>query len=97
MDWELVHIFKDESFSLLDLGSCHGFFSLQAAVGYPNSLVVGVEGSVGVGNGTTGLAGTEDDIISTKAIQTHCRWIDNLRFRIVLLPQRSGTSERFVR
>jgi len=65
-------------FSLLDLGSCCGFFSLQAAAGYPRALVAGVEGSVGIGNGTTGVAGTEDEIVETKAIQTHLQWIQKL-------------------
>lgn len=85
IDWELERIFQEGPFSMLDLGSCHGFFSLQAAAGYRNSFVVGVEGSIGVGNGTTGLTGTEEDIISTKAVQTHLGWIERLQLQNCLV------------
>ncbi|CAK0823013.1 unnamed protein product, partial [Prorocentrum cordatum] len=60
MDVELERTFGGRvPFTLMDLGSCNGFFCLQAAQGYPEALVVGVEGSVGIGNGTTGVQGTE--------------------------------------
>lgn len=78
IDVELERCFGEVPFSLLDLGSCCGFFSLQAAAGYPQALVIGVEGSVGIGNGTTGVGGSEDQIIATKAVQTHLRWIEKL-------------------
>jgi len=82
MDVEIERTLGPEaSFSLIDLGSCCGFFSLQAAVGYPQCTAVSVEGSVGIGNGTTGVDGSEDDIIETKAIQTHLRWIDKLQLQ----------------
>lgn len=85
IDWELERAMGDTPFSCVDLGSCHGFFSLQAAVGYPNSLVIGIEGSVGVGNGTTGVGGTEDEIIATKAVQTHVHWAERLKLSNCLL------------
>ncbi|CAJ1350241.1 unnamed protein product, partial [Effrenium voratum] len=78
IDAELQKAFGEGGFTLLDLGSCCGFFSLQAAVAYPESWVLGVEGSVGIGNGTTGIAGTQAQIIETKAIQTHLKWIRQL-------------------
>eukprot|EP00971_Amphidinium_carterae_P168423 3336977-Amphidinium_carterae.1 len=62
---------SDSDFTMVDLGSCCGFFSLQTAVAFPGAFVVGVEGSVGIGNGTQGVAGSEDQIIATPAIQTH--------------------------
>jgi len=78
IDQELERSFGKAPFSLVDLGSCCGFFSLQAAAGYPDSLIAGVEGSVGIGNGTSGVTGSEDQIIATKAVQTHLRWIEKL-------------------
>lgn len=85
IDVELEAAYGDSAFSLLDLGSCCGFFSLQVASGYPQSTVLGIEGSVGVGNGTIGVDGTEDEIVQTKAIQTHLRWIDKLYLSNCLL------------
>jgi hypothetical protein len=84
IDWELSR-WNENSFTLLDIGSCNGFFSLQTACGYQNCLVIGVEGSIGVGNGTTGLDGNEDDIIATKAVQTHLQWIEDLQLPNCLL------------
>jgi len=79
IDTEIQRMLGNEApFTLVDLGSCCGFFSLQASAGYPRSLVVGIEGSVGVGNGTTGVEGTKDEIIQTKAVQTHLRWIEKM-------------------
>ncbi|CAE8656216.1 unnamed protein product [Polarella glacialis] len=79
IDVELEEAFGEEAqFSVIDLGSCCGFFSLQAAAGYPQAFVIGVEGSVGVGNGTTGVEGTQEQIIETKAIQTHLKWVQKL-------------------
>ncbi|CAE7693899.1 unnamed protein product, partial [Symbiodinium necroappetens] len=79
IDTEILRSIGEAPFSLIDLGSCCGFFSLQAAVAYPQASVFGVEGSVGIGNGTTGLDGTQDQIIATKAVQTHLRWINRLK------------------
>lgn len=79
IDMELERMFRgDKRFTLLDLGSCCGFFSLQAAAGFAEAQVVGIEGSVGIGNGTTGVGGSEDQIIATKAVQTHMSWINQL-------------------
>lgn len=85
IDVELERFCTQAPFSVVDLGSCHGFFSLQTAAGYPQSLVVGLEGSVGVGNGTTGVQGKEEDIIETKACQTHLRWTEKLQLSNCLL------------
>ncbi|CAE7391258.1 unnamed protein product [Symbiodinium sp. CCMP2592] len=79
IDAEIFRCIGEAAFSLIDLGSCCGFFSLQAAVAYPQASVFGVEGSVGIGNGTTGLDGTQEQIIATKAVQTHLRWINRLK------------------
>jgi len=79
IDDGLQKAFGEEHFSMLDLGSCCGFFSLQAAVAYPNAHIVGVEGSVGIGNGTIGIEGSQEQIIETKAIQTHLHWISRLK------------------
>lgn len=63
---------------VVDVGSCTGFFALQVAHRHPEADVVGVEGSVGVGNGTVGMAGTARQILRTHAVQTHLRWIRRL-------------------
>eukprot|EP00929_Paragymnodinium_shiwhaense_P064270 TRINITY_DN32184_c0_g1_i1.p1 TRINITY_DN32184_c0_g1~~TRINITY_DN32184_c0_g1_i1.p1 ORF type:complete len:276 (+),score=37.10 TRINITY_DN32184_c0_g1_i1:107-934(+) len=44
----------NDAFSIVDLGSNHGYFSLQAARHFRRASVVGVEGSVGHGNGDIG-------------------------------------------
>jgi len=75
---ELERCYGEAPFTLLDLGSCCGFFSLQAAAGYPEAIVMGIEGAVGIGNGTAGVEGTEDEIVATKAVQTHLHWIEKL-------------------
>eukprot|EP00913_Durusdinium_trenchii_P016294 g15313.t1 len=62
IDATLQDAFGEAGFTLLDLGSCSGFFSLQAAVAYPNAQIVGVEGSVGIGNGTLGVDGSQDGV-----------------------------------
>eukprot|EP00930_Biecheleria_cincta_P080469 TRINITY_DN6873_c0_g2_i1.p1 TRINITY_DN6873_c0_g2~~TRINITY_DN6873_c0_g2_i1.p1 ORF type:complete len:483 (+),score=94.07 TRINITY_DN6873_c0_g2_i1:200-1648(+) len=82
IDFEMRKTFmKLSGFTIIDVGSCCGFFSLQAAAGYSHAVVVGVEGSVGVGNGTMGVGGTQDEIIETKAIQTHLKWVQKLDLR----------------
>jgi len=85
IDVELERVCLQFAFSLVDLGSCHGYFSLQVATAYPQSLVVGVEGSVGIGNGTVGLGGKEDEVIQTKAVQTHLQWAEKLKLSNCLL------------
>jgi len=64
---------------LVDVGSCTGFFSLQAAYRHAEADIIAIEGSVGIGNGTLGLAGSARQILSTSAVQTHLRWIQRLR------------------
>lgn len=83
IDVELERAFGElgRPFTMVDLGSCNGWFSLQAAAGYRQATVLGVEGSVGIGNGTTGVEGTEDQIIATKAVQTHMHWLNRLQLR----------------
>jgi len=63
---------------IIDLGSCTGFFSLQAAYHHPEADVVGIEGSVGIGNGTAGMTGSVSQILATDAVQVHLRWIQHL-------------------
>lgn len=70
---------------MLDMGSCAGFFSLQAAVAYPAAMILGVEGSVGIGNGTIGVDGSQEKIIASEGIQTHLRWIQRLNLRNCLV------------
>jgi len=70
---------KDRPLRVVDLGSCSGFFALKAAYRHPEADVVAIEGSVGVGNGTTGMEGTTAQILRTDAVQTHLRWIQRLR------------------
>jgi len=63
---------------LLDVGSCTGFFALQAANQHADLDVVGVEGSVGIGNGTVGTAGNIRAILQTYAVKNHLKWIQQL-------------------
>lgn len=60
---------------VVDVGSCTGFFALQVAHLHPEADVVGVEGSVGVGNGRAGMQGQARQILHTSAVQTHLRYI----------------------
>lgn len=66
---------------IVDVGSCTGFFTLQTAHHHPDAEVIGVEGSVGIGNGTVGMAGSVRQILRTPAVQTHLRWINRLDLR----------------
>mmetsp|Transcript_84704 Transcript_84704/g.132335 ORF Transcript_84704/g.132335 Transcript_84704/m.132335 type:complete len:452 (-) Transcript_84704:109-1464(-) len=66
---------------IVDVGSCTGFFSLQAAYQHPEADVIGVEGSVGIGNGVVGTTGSVRQIVRTPAVQTHLRWIQRLSLR----------------
>jgi len=68
----------DSPLRIIDLGSCTGFFSLQAAYHHPEADVVGIEGSVGIGNGTAGMTGSVRQILATDAVQVHLRWIQHL-------------------
>jgi len=67
------------AFSLVDVGSNHGYFSLSTALRYPNSFVLGIEGAVGVGNGTIGTC-TRDAgrLVATSAVRTHLTWLEKL-------------------
>lgn len=69
---------QGQQFFAIDIGSCSGFFALQAAHAFPRAEVVGVEGSVGIGNGTMGMEGTSRQILCTPAVQTHLKWIGKL-------------------
>jgi len=70
---------KDRPLRVVDLGSCSGYFALQVASRHPEADVVGIEGSVGIGNGTAGVQGGTQQILSTEAAQTHLRWIQRLK------------------
>lgn len=72
---------KGKPFFLVDVGSCNGFFALQAAYGFPKAEVIGVEGSVGIGNGTTGMEGSTQQILGTAAVQTHLKWVQLLNLQ----------------
>lgn len=78
----LADIFKgiggDRPLRLVDVGSCTGFFSLQAAFQHPEADVVGIEGSIGIGNGVVGTQGSVREVLDTPAVQTHLRWIGRL-------------------
>lgn len=63
---------------LIDVGSCTGFFAIQAANQHADLDVVGVEGSVGIGNGTVGNAGDVRDVLQTYAVKNHLKWIQQL-------------------
>lgn len=80
--WEAIRGELDKTdgkFTLLDVGSCNGYFCLQAAHGFRNSTIIGVEGSVGIGNGTTGVdSGCASDILDTQAVRTHLKWVKEL-------------------
>jgi len=76
---------SDRPLRFIDVGSCTGFFSLQAAHAHPEADVIGVEGSVGIGNGTVGTAGSVRQIVHTAAVQTHLRWIQRLSLRNSLI------------
>eukprot|EP00401_Gymnodinium_catenatum_P051355 CAMPEP_0117491408 /NCGR_PEP_ID=MMETSP0784-20121206/18050_1 /TAXON_ID=39447 /ORGANISM="" /LENGTH=398 /DNA_ID=CAMNT_0005286195 /DNA_START=99 /DNA_END=1292 /DNA_ORIENTATION=- len=68
---------KSRPLRVVDVGSCTGFFSLQAAHWHEEADVVGVEGSVGIGNGKVGMVGSAREIMRTEAVQTHLRWIQH--------------------
>lgn len=60
---------------VVDVGSCSGYFALQAANQHAIADIVGVEGSVGVGNGTVGQQGAVRQILQTPAVRSHLRHI----------------------
>jgi hypothetical protein len=67
---------------MLDLGSNNGYFSLQTAAAFPESVVIGIEGSVGVGNGSVGTSRCDWKALSkTGAVRTHLRWIRKLQLQ----------------
>lgn len=66
--------------TVVDLGSNNGYFSMQTAHLLPSSNVIGVEGAVGVGNGTMGTRTSKwRSLCGTTAIQTHLRWVQKLK------------------
>jgi len=71
------------SFSVLDIGSNGGFFSVQTAGVFPQALVIGVEGSVGVGNGNQSAPGNLNatSLRETPSIQNHLKWIQKLELQ----------------
>lgn len=69
---------SDRPLRVVDVGSCTGYFSLQAAYHHPEADIVALEGSVGIGNGTVGVDGGARNILVTGAVQTHLRWIQRL-------------------
>lgn len=72
--------------TVIDLGSNNGYFSLQTARLLPRATVIGVEGAVGVGNGTMGTRTSKwRSLCHTTAIQTHLRWVQKLRLSNCLL------------
>lgn len=72
--------------TVVDLGSNNGYFSLQTARLLPRAAVIGVEGAVGVGNGTLGTTTSQWlSLCQTTAIQTHLRWVQKLRLQNCLL------------
>lgn len=66
---------------VIDLGSCSGYFSLILAKEFPHiQSVVGVEGSVGLGNGTIGESGgNHTQITETQAVRIHSHFIQKLQ------------------
>jgi hypothetical protein len=65
----------DRPLRVVDVGSCTGFMALQMAHQHKEADIVGIEGSVGIGNGGAGMQGTKDQILQTPAVQTHFHWI----------------------
>lgn len=73
-------------FTTLDLGSCGGFFSLQIASTFGEAHVLGIEGSVGCGNGTLGTQTQNwEALCGTSAIKTNLRWIRKLNLQNCLI------------
>lgn len=67
----------DGAFSVVDVGSNFGYFSLQTAMHLPKSFVFGIEGSVGAGNGHLGNSGQEH-IQESAGVLNHMKWIGAL-------------------
>lgn len=65
----------DRPLRVVDVGSCTGFFALQAANQHAIADVVAIEGSVGVGNGSAGVDGSMRHILETGAVRSHLRHI----------------------
>lgn len=76
--------FHRSYFSVIDLGSNFGFFSVQTAGVFPEALVIGVEGSTGIGNEDLTQSGKQSgksqdgSIAQTAAIKSHIQWIEKL-------------------
>jgi len=85
---------RPEGMSVLDIGSCSGYFCLQIAHRFKDSLVIGLEGSVGIGNGTIGVeTGSPNDILLTPAVKTHLQWTQELDLKNCHLAPEAWTYE----
>eukprot|EP00928_Gymnodinium_smaydae_P019711 TRINITY_DN17575_c0_g1_i1.p1 TRINITY_DN17575_c0_g1~~TRINITY_DN17575_c0_g1_i1.p1 ORF type:complete len:383 (-),score=64.87 TRINITY_DN17575_c0_g1_i1:388-1536(-) len=77
---------EGKAFSLVDVGSNHGYFCLNAGLRYPAAQVVGIEGAVGVGNGTIGTVTREPmRLAATSAARVHLQWVKRLGLQNVFL------------
>eukprot|EP00931_Biecheleriopsis_adriatica_P054000 TRINITY_DN3173_c0_g1_i2.p1 TRINITY_DN3173_c0_g1~~TRINITY_DN3173_c0_g1_i2.p1 ORF type:complete len:362 (-),score=43.48 TRINITY_DN3173_c0_g1_i2:190-1242(-) len=81
---ELCNLFeKGFAMSVVDIGSNHGYFCLKIKIEFQASLVVGIEGSVGCGNGHAGETSGGKAFLHTVAqshcVVTHVSWIARLR------------------
>merc|ERR1719473_2364322 len=82
----VINTGEEPSFSVIDLGSNNGYFALQTAKLFPSAAVIGVEGVVGVGNGSLGSSTTDwQALCGTTAVQTHLRWTQKLKLENCLL------------
>jgi hypothetical protein len=66
---------------VLDVGACTGFFALQIAQQHPEADILGIEGSVGIGNGEAGRLGDSNQILSTQAVRTNLKWIQSTKLQ----------------
>eukprot|EP00747_Dinoflagellata_sp_TGD_P187332 gnl/TRDRNA2_/TRDRNA2_44913_c0_seq2.p1 gnl/TRDRNA2_/TRDRNA2_44913_c0~~gnl/TRDRNA2_/TRDRNA2_44913_c0_seq2.p1 ORF type:complete len:428 (+),score=61.16 gnl/TRDRNA2_/TRDRNA2_44913_c0_seq2:42-1325(+) len=72
----LATCFGNRGFSLLDVGSNHGYFALNTSLRFPQSQVIGIEGSVGIGNGSLGTSTRDAQrLCVTGAVRKHLEWI----------------------
>lgn len=75
--WASGH--KGGHFNVVDVGSNRGFFSVQTARAFPQALVIGVEGSVGAGNGNQGASRkvAQKTLDKSAGVENHLKWIQN--------------------
>ena len=57
-------------FTLIDIGSNYGYFSLDLALEYPNSKIYSIEGSFGTGNEDV-YKTCKSDVVNSTGITTH--------------------------